>query len=156
MKCLPNRGHIGIFNRSYCEEVLVVQIPKVLDIHFAKSDFLHDIVSTAAELPRMSVPTLAVGVFTIAGLTLIEALRPRWPAPLIIVAAAIAAIGLFALQGYGIAVIGAIPAGLPAFVLPDFRLATQLWPDALGIALMSFAETIAAGRAFAKRDEPPP
>lgn len=25
MKCLPNRGHIGIFNRSYYEEVLVVR-----------------------------------------------------------------------------------------------------------------------------------
>jgi len=26
MKCLPNRGHIGIFNRSYFEEVLVVRV----------------------------------------------------------------------------------------------------------------------------------
>ena len=26
MKCLPNRGHIGIFNRSYYKEVLVVRV----------------------------------------------------------------------------------------------------------------------------------
>src|SRR5215468_7483916 len=26
MKCLPNRGHLGIFNRSYYEEVLVVRV----------------------------------------------------------------------------------------------------------------------------------
>src|ERR1041385_6545108 len=26
MKCLPNRGQIGIFNRSYYEEVLVVRV----------------------------------------------------------------------------------------------------------------------------------
>ena len=26
IKCLPNRGHIGIFNRSYYEEVLVVRV----------------------------------------------------------------------------------------------------------------------------------
>jgi PPK2 family polyphosphate:nucleotide phosphotransferase len=26
MKCLPNRGHIGIFNRSYYEELLVVRV----------------------------------------------------------------------------------------------------------------------------------
>ena len=32
MKCLPNRGHIGIFNRSYYEEVLVVRVhPEFLD-----------------------------------------------------------------------------------------------------------------------------
>src|SRR5262252_730818 len=32
MKCLPNRGHIGIFNRSYYEEVLVVRChPAILE-----------------------------------------------------------------------------------------------------------------------------
>src|SRR5512141_1397052 len=32
MKDLPNRGHIGIFNRSYYEEVLVVRVhPEILD-----------------------------------------------------------------------------------------------------------------------------
>ena len=29
MKCVPERGHIGIFNRSYYEEVLVVRVPVV-------------------------------------------------------------------------------------------------------------------------------
>jgi PPK2 family polyphosphate:nucleotide phosphotransferase len=32
LKCLPNRGHIGIFNRSYYEEVLVVRVhPAILE-----------------------------------------------------------------------------------------------------------------------------
>jgi PPK2 family polyphosphate:nucleotide phosphotransferase len=32
MKCLPNRGHIGIFNRSYYEETLVVRVhPEYLE-----------------------------------------------------------------------------------------------------------------------------
>jgi PPK2 family polyphosphate:nucleotide phosphotransferase len=31
MKCLPNRGHIGIFNRSYYEETLIVRVhPELL------------------------------------------------------------------------------------------------------------------------------
>ena len=30
-RCLPERGHIGIFNRSYCEKVLVVRVhPEIL------------------------------------------------------------------------------------------------------------------------------
>jgi len=32
-KCIPERGKIGIFNRSYYEEVLVVRVPP----HLAKS-----------------------------------------------------------------------------------------------------------------------
>src|SRR5712675_3362231 len=31
MKCLPNRGYIGIFNRSYYEEVLILRVhPEIL------------------------------------------------------------------------------------------------------------------------------
>ena len=85
----------------------------------------------------------------------IEKLRPRWPAPLMIVAAAIAAVSLFALQSYGVSLVGPIPAGVPAFTVPDLHLAQQLWPSALGIALMSFTESVAAARAFIKSDEPP-
>jgi len=40
--------------------------------------------------------------------------------------------------------------------LPDLSLAEQLWPGAAGIALMSFTETVAAGRAFAASGEPSP
>jgi MFS superfamily sulfate permease-like transporter len=48
-----------------------------------------------------------------------------------------------------------IPQGLPALTMPDISLLEQLVPGALGIALMSFTETIAAGRAFARPAEPP-
>jgi high affinity sulfate transporter 1 len=136
--------------------IVVDQIPKLLGIHFTKGPFLDNVASIVQGLPHVSIPTLAMSVFTIAGLAVIEKLRPRWPAPLIIVAAAIAVVGPFALQSHGISLVGAIPAGLPAFTAPDLELAQQLWPGALGIALMSFAETIAAGRAFVKSDEPSP
>jgi PPK2 family polyphosphate:nucleotide phosphotransferase len=50
MKCLPNRGHIGIFNRSYYEETLVVRVhpeflvnqnlpPKLVTKHIWKERF---------------------------------------------------------------------------------------------------------------------
>ena len=49
-----------------------------------------------------------------------------------------------------------MPTGLPPVILPDPQLALTLWPAALGIALMSFTESIAAGRAFARAGEPNP
>src|SRR6185436_7723361 len=75
---------------------------------------------------------------------------------LIAVGASIAAVGLFALQSHGIELVGVIPAGLPPVTVPELALANRLWPGALGIALMSFTETAAVGRAFAKSDEPTP
>jgi MFS superfamily sulfate permease-like transporter len=75
---------------------------------------------------------------------------------LIAVACGIAAVKLFGLTDLGVAVVGAVPTGLPKLTLPDLDLAHSLWAGAVGIALMSFTETVAAGRAFARSDEPNP
>jgi sulfate permease, SulP family len=54
-----------------------------------------------------------------------------------------------------VATVGHIPQALPSITMPDLDLVMQLLPGAVGIALMSFTETIAAGRAFARPSEPP-
>jgi MFS superfamily sulfate permease-like transporter len=54
-----------------------------------------------------------------------------------------------------VSLVGLIPQGLPSITLPDASLIADLAPGALGIALMSFTETIAAGRAFARPTDPP-
>jgi SulP family sulfate permease len=53
-------------------------------------------------------------------------------------------------------VIGAVAGGLPSLVRPQIELASVMWPAATGIALMSFTESIAAGRAFVAPGEPLP
>jgi len=136
--------------------IIVDQLPKALGIHFDKGPFLHNIRAIGHGLADASIPTLTVSLLTIVGLVAIERFRPRWPAPLIAVAAAIAAVGVFAFQSHGVELVGAIPAGLPRITVPELGLANQLWPAALGIALMSFTETAAVGRAFATGDEPTP
>jgi MFS superfamily sulfate permease-like transporter len=54
----------------------------------------------------------------------------------------------------GVSVVGAIPSGFPSLTTPDASLLHELWAPAAGIALMSFTETIAAGRAFARQGDP--
>jgi len=136
--------------------IIIDQLPKILGIHFTKGTFLHNVQSIVQGVGDLSVPTLATGVLTIVVLAVIEKFRPRWPAPLIAIALAIACVEWLGLQAHGIELVGAIPAGLPGFSIPELTLASQLWPAALGIALMSFTETAAVGRAFVKSDEPPP
>jgi sulfate permease, SulP family len=92
----------------------------------------------------------------IALLLAIERLMPRAPAPLLAVAAGITGAYLLNFHAHGVELVGHIPQGLPSFTAPAFSLAAHLWPGALAIALMSFTETVAAGRAFAKNDEPSP
>ena len=135
--------------------IVVDQIPKVLGIHLPKGSFVDHLLGIFGKLSETSVTTLLVGLVMIALLVAIERLFPRAPAPLIAVAVGIAGAALLGLRAHGVELVGQIPKGLPSFALPDFSFAARLWPGALGIALMSFTETIAAGRAFAKTDDPP-
>jgi high affinity sulfate transporter 1 len=136
--------------------IVLDQIPKILGIHFARGTFFQNLVATVRETPHTSLPTLAVGIVMLALLVGTEKLLPRAPAPLIAVAVGIVGSGVLGLQAYGVELVGRVPSGLPSIAQPDFGLAAQLWPGALGIALMSFTETVAAGRAFTKSGEPHP
>ena len=136
--------------------IVLDQVPKLLGIHFSKGSFVHNLLAIVQAIPDTSLPTLTVGIVMIVLLIGIEHFFPRAPAPLIVVAIAIASVHLFGLQAHGVETVGEIPQGLPSFTFPDLSLVAHLWPGALGIALMSFTETIAAGRAFATSEEPHP
>jgi high affinity sulfate transporter 1 len=135
--------------------IVLDQLPKLLGIHIEKAGFFRDILSVVHHLPGTSLLTLAVAVATLVVLVGMERLWPRAPAPLVAVGGAIAASWLFSLQAKGVSIVGLIPQGFPSLTMPDVSLVAQLAPGALGIALMSFTETIAAGRAFAAPADPP-
>jgi high affinity sulfate transporter 1 len=135
--------------------IVLDQVPKLLGIHIAKQGFFRDILSIIHELPETSLLTLAVAAVTLFLLAGMERRWPHSPAPLIAVGGGIAASWFFGLNALGVGTVGLIPQGFPSLSLPDPGLVEQLLPGALGIALMSFTETIAAGRAFVRVSEPP-
>jgi len=135
--------------------IVLDQVPKILGIHITKEGFFRDLLQVAHHIPETSLITLAVAAATFAVLIAMERLWPHSPAPLVAVGGAIAASWYFGLQAHGVSIVGVIPQGLPALTLPDISLIERLVPGALGIALMSFTETIAAGRAFARPADPP-
>ena len=135
--------------------IVLDQIPKLLGIHIEKQGFFRDLVSVAHHVPETSLLTLAVATATLVVLIGMERLLPHSPAPLVAVGGGIAAAWFFGLQALGLSTVGMIPQGFPSFTMPDLALIEQLVPGALGIALMSFTETIAAGRAFAGAGDPP-
>jgi MFS superfamily sulfate permease-like transporter len=136
--------------------IILDQAPKLFGVHSDKGRFVHNLIAFVRHLPETSIPTLLLGGAMIVILFGLEHFTPKAPAPLVAVAAGITASGFFGLTSRGVAIVGHIPRGFPAFTAPQLGLVEQLWPGALGIALMSFTETIAAGRAFARGAEPLP
>ncbi|MEO1002493.1 MAG: SulP family inorganic anion transporter [Cyanobacteria bacterium J06638_7] len=136
--------------------IVLDQIPKLLGVSIEKSGFFRDLAALLARIPRASLPTLGL---TLALALLLLGLRRRWPrlpVPLLLVLVAAALSAALDLPQRGVAVIGAVPGGLPTFALPPLGLAGGLWPAAAGIAVMSFTESAAAARAFRAPADPPP
>jgi anti-anti-sigma factor len=136
--------------------IVLDQVPKLLGIHIHKGSFFHNIWAIIDGLPQASPVTIALAAAVILLLVFLERRMPHAPAPLIAVAAGILAMSLLGLAAYGVESIGEVPTGLPSPVFPTLALVEQLWAPALGIGLMSFTETIAAGRSFARPGEPAP
>jgi len=159
--------HLGVVANFISEPVLVGfkagvgltivldQVPKLLGLHFAKGHFLHNLVSIFDHLPQASAPTVVLAVAMLALLGL-QQYFPRVPAALVTVAVGIVVSAVAGLSHHGIELVGAVKGGLPTVTLPKLGMFEHLWPAAVGIALMSFVETTAAGQAFRNADEPAP
>jgi high affinity sulfate transporter 1 len=134
--------------------IVLDQVPKLLGVHIIKEGFFVDLLRVVQHIPETSLMTLAVAAATFVVLIGMERFWPRAPAPLIALGGGIAAAWFFGLQALGVSTVGLIPQGFPSLTMPDPALIGQLLPGALGIALMSFTETIAVGRAFASPGDP--
>jgi high affinity sulfate transporter 1 len=136
--------------------IVLDQIPKLLGVHFTKGHFFHNVVSIAEHIPHASIPTVLLAIAMLGLQIGMQRFAPRAPASLVTVSAGIVASAIMGLDRRGIELVGEVQGGLPSFAIPGTSMLGHLWPAAIGIAMMSFVETIAAGQAFRGGDEPRP
>jgi sulfate permease, SulP family len=136
--------------------IIVDQIPKLLGIHFAKTGFFRNIIAILHHIPDSRLLTVAVGVGTIVLMVTLRRMFPKFPAVLAGMGCAIGASAAFGLKELGVECVGFVPRGLPSISLPNVSLMSQFFPAAMGIALMSFIETVASGKAFLRPSERSP
>lgn len=133
--------------------IIVDQLPKIFGLHITKGNFIYNIITIIQHLPAASIATLILAILSLIIIFGMEWFFPRMPAPLLVLVIGIFGSFFLGFQHRGISLIGAIPAGLPSFSLVKFSLIEKLWPGALGIALISFTESIAAGKLFVEHGE---
>jgi SulP family sulfate permease len=99
-------------------------------------------------------PTLLLAIGVLVFLLLVQRRHPQAPGPLLAVLLAVALVAAGKLDRHGVAVIGAIPAGLPHIALPSGAAAGQLkylLSAAVGIALVGYSDNVLTARSFADR-----
>ena len=99
--------------------------------------------------------TLLVGVVALAVILALRFTVPAIPGALVLVVGGLLASALFDLGAHGVAVVGDVPRGLPAPMLPDYDIVRQnlsvIVIAALALLLIGFSQTAGDARAFATR-----
>ena len=95
----------------------------------------------------------AVGIAGIALILVLQRWLPKIPAVLITVVVTIISTTVFSLADHGVSLVGTLPKGFPPLTILHVHLADlgPLSAGALGIALVSLADTISTASAFAAR-----
>ena len=108
----------------------------------------------ATGLPKANFQTATIGVGSVLLLLGLKRLRKGFPAPLLVTALAILLVRALQLQKHGVAILGAIPAGLPRFIFPrlDTHGLLALAPTALTIAFVGYLTNISIAKTFAARN----
>ena len=130
------------------------QLGKLTGIRVDADSFVTEVGFVVSHLDEVHLPTLTLAAGVLAFLLVGNWLFPRSPVPLIAMLLAAATVAIFDLEAHGIAVVGDIPAGLPAPSLPDVSatdLASLLLP-AVGVAIVAYSDNVLTGRAFATRN----
>ncbi|PRQ00608.1 putative sulfate transporter [Enhygromyxa salina] len=134
------------------------QLKHLLGIDLTGSSRVHEVVYEAGRrIAETSLPTLGIGVASVASLVVLKRLRPEFPRALAVVFVGTLLVWSLGLDARGVAIVGEVPRGLPRPALPVFDLAAMraLAPTALAIAFVSFLEAVSVGKAVvAKHAEP--
>ncbi|EPA92862.1 SulP family inorganic anion transporter [Pseudomonas sp. G5(2012)] len=135
--------------------VLISQLPKIFGFSIESDGPFRNLwaITTGVMEGKANWTTFLVGAATLAVILLLKG-HKRIPGILIAVAGATIAVGVLGLaKGAGVAVLGALPQGLPAFAIP-WITRDDLVPVIIGgcaVALVSFADTSVLSRVYAAR-----
>ena len=135
--------------------ILIGQLPKLFGFKVEAEGLIRETSGFIKGLAHGEAVAAAAAV-GICGLAVILALQrwlPKLPAVLIMIVAAIAAATIFSLDQHGVSLVGVLPKGFPPLTVPDIGLSDlgPLFAGALGIAVVSLADTISTASAFAAR-----
>ncbi len=134
--------------------IAVSQLKYILGVSIPRDHFIGNVLlQLVRQLPQVNWPTVVIGVSSLLILIGLKKWRPAIPSALVVVVLGTLAVALLHLEASGVAIVGTIPAGLPAPRLPQVSLdqMERLLPMAVTIAFVGFMESISVAKAIASR-----
>ncbi len=134
--------------------IIIGQVPKLFGVKAGEGNFFAKLWAVVSELGTTNIPTLIVGVLSLAVVLSLKRWLPLVPGSLVAVAIGVAAVLLFGLQSKGVEIVGHIDAGFPTVAVPlassigDYL---QLIGPAAGLLIVGYAEALGAAKTYASK-----
>jgi SulP family sulfate permease len=130
--------------------MVVSQLGKMTRLSITGDSLVEQLAAFARGIDEVHLNTLWVALGTLAVIMLIHWLRPKWPAVLIGVIAAMVGHTVFHWGELGVAVVGAVPGGIPTPSIPAISIADlkALSIAGLGVAVMAYSDNMLIARGF--------
>jgi MFS superfamily sulfate permease-like transporter len=136
-------------------DVVVGELPKLTGTSSEGDSAWRELATWIQGLGDTNGTTLLVGGIALAVILTLRFTLPAVPGALVLVVGGLIASGLFDLGAHGVALVGAVPRGLPAPQLPDASLIGDHYATisiaAAALLLIGFSQTAGDARAFAAR-----
>lgn len=136
-------------------DVVIGELPKLTGTETTGANPIQELWSWFGTLDAVHGTTALVGVTSLVVVFGLRGIAPRVPGALVLVVGGLLASALFDLGAKGVAVVGDVPAGLPALQVPDGQL---LWDHvgtvavaAVALVMIGFSQTAGDARTFAAK-----
>lgn len=130
------------------------QLKHLLGTDIEGSNQIHILLANAAStLGDTNLITLGIGLGAIVLIKGLKKVNPRIPGALVAVIVGVVVVYFLGLYNNGVRIVGDVPGGLPALVLPslDVSRISELFPIALTLALIAFMEAISVAKAVEEK-----
>ena len=136
-------------------DVVIGELPKLTGTKATGSNPLQELWSWLGSLGDSSLVTVLVSVVALVVVFGVRVIAPKVPGALVLVVGGLLASWLFDLGSHGVALVGEVPRGLPAFQVPDAQVlsghAGTVVIAAVALVLIGFSQTAGDARTFAAR-----
>ncbi len=137
--------------------IAMTQLPKLFGVQGGGENFFERVWILGGQLGQTNLTVLAIGLAALALLLLGEKFLPQRPIALLVVALATLTVSMTSLKEpeSGVAIVGEIPAGLPALKSPSLRPSDVdgILPLSFACFLLAYIESISAARTLAAKND---
>ena len=133
--------------------VIGSQLGKMFGIKLESDQFFRQVAELISRLDETHLLTFAIGIVCMTALFIMRRISKKLPGPLVIVVITIILSAVLGWQAKGVAVVGAVPAGLPRLTIPavSFQDILALLPAAIALMILIYADEILTARVFAAK-----